>query len=479
VPHRIDAALIGFTAAHPGPVKAVEQVASGKLAFSRYPSASAALRAIDQQDVYAALDLNSSRPILYVASAAGVSVARVLDRMTIVDPAMRLVDTHPLSEHDPNGVEIYYLLLIATVIGFFTIFQAGVNAPLSLVLYRVVFVLVFSTATSLVLTLIDGPWLGRIDLPVAETWGILALAVLAAASFAEVSSYGLGRWAVLPTFLFFAILASASSGGAVAPPLLPQPFAFFSQWLPTGATVTALRDAVYFRGYQHARPVLVLAAWALALFAAWLVVMRQKARTSAPAPSQAAAPSAPLRSPADLQGEQDLVRRDRQIADADAGRVVNPVGDGGRGAGDPHLAETLGAHRVDLRIVLVDPGSLHAADVGVGGDVVADEVVVDVVAEVRVQDAVLVQCHREPPCHPAQQLRPGGLGVDDPSDGEDAQQPRHVYLAGVGVHADFGELRAEGVHRVALRFRTPSIKVSCMELKMLSGLPFTAHGTSL
>jgi hypothetical protein len=207
---------------------------------------------------------------------------------------MRLVDTRPLSEHDPNGVEIYYLVLIATVIGFFTIFQARVNAPLSSVLYRVVFVLMFSTATSLVLTLIDGPWLGRVDLLVAETWGILALALLAAASFAEVSSYGLGRWAVLPTFLFFAILGNASSGGAVAPPLLPQPFAFFSQWLPTGAAVTALRNAVYFRAYQHARPILVLAVWAVVLFAAWLVIMRRKALASAPAPSQAAATPASL-----------------------------------------------------------------------------------------------------------------------------------------------------------------------------------------
>jgi hypothetical protein len=215
--------------------------------------------------------------VLYVASAAGVYVARVLDRVATADPDVRLVDTHPLSEHDPNGVEIYYLVLIATIIGFFTIFQARVNAPLGSAIPRVVFVLAFSAATSLVLTLTDGPWLGRIDLPVAETWGILALAVLAAASFAEVSSYGLGRWAVLPTFLFFAILGNASSGGAVAPPLLPQPFAFLSQWLPTGAAVSAVRNAVYFRGDQHARPILVVAAWAVALFAAWLLVMRREA----------------------------------------------------------------------------------------------------------------------------------------------------------------------------------------------------------
>ena len=261
----------------------MERVARGELALSPYPSTAAALRAVDLQQVYAALDLTSSRPALYVASAAGVSVARVLEKIAITDPAVRLTDAHPLSEHDPNGVEIFYLVLIATIIGFFSVFQARVNAPLSSVRDRVVGVLAFATVSSLVLTLIDGPWLGRLGLPVAESWGILALAVLAAESFAEVMSYGIGRWAVIPTFLFFAILGNASSGGAVAPPLLPQPFAFLSEWLPTGAAVTALRTAVYFRAYQHPQPILVLAAWAAALFGAWLVVMRRKGARPAPA----------------------------------------------------------------------------------------------------------------------------------------------------------------------------------------------------
>jgi hypothetical protein len=36
-------------------------------------------------------------------------------------------------------------------------------------------------------------------------------------------------------------------------------------------TVTSLRDAIYFPGYEHARPVLVLAAFAAALFGTMLV----------------------------------------------------------------------------------------------------------------------------------------------------------------------------------------------------------------
>lgn len=82
---------------------AVDRVARGELALSPYPSTAAALRAVDLQQVYAALDLASSRPTLYVASSAGVSVARVLERIAITDPAVRLIDTTRCRSMIPTG----------------------------------------------------------------------------------------------------------------------------------------------------------------------------------------------------------------------------------------------------------------------------------------------------------------------------------------------------------------------------------------
>jgi hypothetical protein len=224
----------------------------------------------------AALDLTATRPTLYVASAAGASVARVLEGISTVDPTVRVVDTHPLPATDPSGLDIFYLMLVTTIIGFFTVFQVRANAG-GLSLRRwTAFVVGLAPAASLALTLVDGQLLRRLELPVLESWGILALQLAAVASFTSLMSVLIGRWAVLPTWLFFVILGNSSSGGAVAPPLLPRPFAFVSQWLPSGATVTALRDAVYFGDYQHARPIAVLAAWAMALFAAMLVVSHRR-----------------------------------------------------------------------------------------------------------------------------------------------------------------------------------------------------------
>jgi hypothetical protein len=275
VPHHIDAALVGDPAGQESTVDAVQSVARGGLAFHDYASVPAALHAIDEQTVYTALDLTSPTPTLYVASAAGASVARVLEQVSAADPTVRVVDTHPLSTADPNGVDIFYLMLVATIVGFITVFQVRANAG-SLSLRRwVSLVAGLAVGGSLIFTLVDGPLLHRLNLPVLESWGILALHLLAVASFCSLMVVLIGRWAIVPTWLFFVVLGNSSSGGAVAPPLLPAPFAFVSQWLPSGATVTSLRNAVYFPTWQHVQPIAVLAIWAAALFSAMVLVSRR------------------------------------------------------------------------------------------------------------------------------------------------------------------------------------------------------------
>jgi hypothetical protein len=279
VPHRIDAALVGEQTGQARTVDAIQSVADGSLVFHQYASVPAALHAIDQQHVYAALDLTSPQPTLYVASAAGASVARVLERIDVVDPGVRVVDAHPLDSDDPSGLDVFYLMFVATIVGFFTVFQVRPNAG-GLSLRRWTgFVVGLAVVASFVVTLVIGPLLHRLDLPVLESWGILALQLLAAASFASLTSVLIGRWAVLPTWLFFVILGNSASGGAVAPPLLPRPLAFVSQWLPSGATVTALREAIYFPADQHAQPIAVLATWATALFVGMLVVSHRLGRS--------------------------------------------------------------------------------------------------------------------------------------------------------------------------------------------------------
>jgi hypothetical protein len=291
VPHRIDAALVGDRAAGAGTVDAVEHVARRSLVFRPYASVPAALHAIDEQRIYAALDLTSPTPRLYVASAAGASVARVLQGIYAIDPAVRVVDTHPLAANDPAGVDIFYLMLVTSVIGLTTVFQVRGQAGDLGLRHHISFVLLLALAGSLVLTGVDGPLLHRPAGAYPEEWGILALHLVAVASFASLMAVLIDRWAIVPTWLFFVVLGNASSGGAVSPPLLPQPFADLSQWLPSGATVTALRNAIYFRDYQHVRPLAVLGAWATGLFIVWLVVSHRRLAGAATLSARTAGPT--------------------------------------------------------------------------------------------------------------------------------------------------------------------------------------------
>jgi hypothetical protein len=232
IPHRIQVAVVGDSTGHTSTVDALEGVARGTLVLQRYPSVPAALHAIDEQQLCVALDLTSQPPTLYLSSAAGVSVARVLEGISTVDPTVRVVDTHPLPASDPNGLKIFYLMLVATIAGFLTTFQVRANAGGLSLRQWTVFVLALAVTASLAFTLVEGPLLGLLDLPVLESWGVLALQLLAVASFASLMAVLIGRWAILPTFVFFVILGNTSSGGAVAPPLLPPPLAFVSQARP-------------------------------------------------------------------------------------------------------------------------------------------------------------------------------------------------------------------------------------------------------
>ena len=177
-------------------------------------------------------------------------------------------------------------MLVTTIIGFITVFQVRANAGTLSLRQWTAFVVAQAIAAPFAFTLVDGPLLHRLHLPVLESWGILALQLLAVTSFASLIVVLIGRWAIVPTWLFFVVLgnsacggAVAACGGAVAPPLLPAPFAFVSQWLPSGATVTALRNAVYFSTCQHAQPIAVLATWATAIFAAMLLISHRLGRS--------------------------------------------------------------------------------------------------------------------------------------------------------------------------------------------------------
>jgi hypothetical protein len=102
-----------------------------------------------------------------------------------------------------------------------------------------------------------------------------------AALFASTMVVLIGRWAILPTFVLFVILGNASSGRAVAPPLLPPFYELIGRFLPPGATVEIIRTTVYFPAAQHWQPILVMTTWLVSALAALLVSSRLRGRVPA------------------------------------------------------------------------------------------------------------------------------------------------------------------------------------------------------
>jgi hypothetical protein len=273
-PHHIPAAVIGDRSTRPKLVAALEAATHDGLDLHPYASLARTKHAIDAR----------GPPRLFVASAAGVSVARLLEQVAMRIPTraggpLSIVDLRPLPPSDPQGLVAFYVTIAATILGFVTMFQLRANAPGLSLRAWLVCVAILVAAGSLVLALITDPLLGALRGPFAELWAVLAAEVAVAALFNSWMLTLIPRWAIVPTWGLFIAIGNASSGGAVAPPLLPAFYRVVGRFLPNGATVETLRNAVYFQSHQQLEPIIVEGTWLVCSLAGLLLTARLKGRT--------------------------------------------------------------------------------------------------------------------------------------------------------------------------------------------------------
>jgi hypothetical protein len=278
-PHHIVVGLVGRPAPWAALLAALERATGGGLSFRHYGSAAAAKDAIDQQTTYAALILHPGRPTLLVSSASGASVAHVLEQaaatvMQRTSRLLRVVDLHPLPPADPQGLVSFYVTLAASIVGFATMFQFRANATGISFRGWLASIAALAVTVGLVLALVADPIIGALRGPFPEQWLAFGAEVAIAALVCSTMITLIGRWAIIPTWLLFVVLGNTSAGGAVAQPLLPQPYAFVGRFLPPGATVGIVRSAVYFREHQRLDPFVVEAAWLVCSLAALLISVR-------------------------------------------------------------------------------------------------------------------------------------------------------------------------------------------------------------
>lgn len=269
--------------------QAFDTVAEGGVVATTFPTASAAQAAIDEQRSFGALVMTSTDTAdLLVSAASGPSVSRVLTAdAPAVGSALGLVvtvrDTHPVSSHDPSGVVFFYVALASVIMGFIGTIQTRSNAPGLTLAGELRWDLARAVMVPLVITAVVGPLAQLEPVPFLPTWGVLALTTLTAGMTYACWRLLIGnRWAMLPTWLLFVLISSPASGGAVADPLLPPVLAAIGRFLPTGATVSILRDTTYFAAFPHALPYIVLVTWAVVTTVGWALLRRRRVGTGIP-----------------------------------------------------------------------------------------------------------------------------------------------------------------------------------------------------
>jgi len=298
-PHHIPAGLVGSSHGALPVMVAFERSLDGELAFRPYASEASAARAIDEQDIYAALVPHGKDAQLLLSSASGASVVRVLEHaaseLSAGSPVqIAVVDLHPLPAGDPQGLVAFYVTLAATLIGIVTMIQLSVNARGLSLRAWLAFTLLAAASMGLALAFVTGPLIGALSGPFLELAAALGAEVLVAALVTSMLIVLLARWAIVPAWLLFVVLGNTSSGGAVAPPLLPGLYRFIGRFLPPGATVETVRTAVYFRHYQHAAPMLIEAAWLIGGLLALLLAVRLRGTGPAMPADPPAAPQVAL-----------------------------------------------------------------------------------------------------------------------------------------------------------------------------------------
>ncbi|MGV9847213.1 ABC transporter permease [Streptomyces sp. NPDC003442] len=255
----------------------MEQALNASLRLHPYPSYAKARWSLEEQRVFAVLQVRGRGVRMDVASAAGATVAQVLGQAAgkvgrVSGVPVTVKDVKPLQPGDPRGLAVFYISLAATIIGFLGAIQLSVNASELNPAERIAFMIAYALLGGFTIAVIVDQGLGALRLPFPESWAILALTMFTSGLVFSMFNVLFGRWALIPTWGLMVLLGNPSSGGAVSWPLLPSLLGAVGRWLPPGASVNAQHTAIYFRAHQHAFPFLVLVAWCLlsaAVFWTW------------------------------------------------------------------------------------------------------------------------------------------------------------------------------------------------------------------
>ncbi len=265
-PHDLPFAVAGPKPAVDSLVQGLEQTQPGAFTVTKLADDAAARAAVTDRKVYGALSLSKTGATLYTAAAASPAVAQALTQS--IPPALKqglpqavvtVTDLVPNPADDPHGASLPTALIpitLASVAAGAVIGLLAGTRRLRLAALAMYAVLTGTLSTLAIQTLVGGltgSWLSNA--------AVITLAALAIASAATglVAVAGPAGAVVSALVVFF--VGFPFSGATTAWQLVPTPWGQLAQYLPVGATNTALRSVAFFDGAASAASLTVLALW--------------------------------------------------------------------------------------------------------------------------------------------------------------------------------------------------------------------------
>lgn len=263
-PHDVAVSVVGQQ-----PAQALSRAfdASAPGAFDIHPadSADAARQAILDRDVSGAYD--PATTTLYIAKADGQSLVQVLQQtftpVAAQTPGAQLhvVDVAPTPAGDGTGAGIFYVLMVANLVGYITVMMLlqaqAIRGGKKLVVLAgmglLASIVAFAFGTGLDVIPFD-LWLLPVMFLLTQAVGWVTFGL---APFVKQFIPGVAMG-------LFVLLSIPSSGGAIPAQMVPGFFRFLHPIMPLGNMMDAARGILYFGGTGILRPLLVLGAWFLA-----------------------------------------------------------------------------------------------------------------------------------------------------------------------------------------------------------------------
>jgi hypothetical protein len=266
-PHGLPLGIVGPPSAVAGTTGQLGRRAPGAFAFKAYGSLAAARTAILHRSVYGALEPGPP-PVLLVAEAASGYVANLLEKnfqaaAHAQGQRLTVQDLAPLPPSDSTGASSFSAtlsLIIVAILGTSMIYLVTRKRTLAV---RLTALAMLAVGAGLMAALVTNVVVGAFSGHFLPVWGVATLFVLAMVMPIAAFQGLLGLPGTGVGLVVFVVVGDPAAGGSTAPQLLPDPWRTVSQGLPPGATVTAMRDVVYFQGYGATLALITLGLYAV------------------------------------------------------------------------------------------------------------------------------------------------------------------------------------------------------------------------